>query len=156
MKQIKKNYVTEDGYKDITDELDTRKTKTRKEIAERIKYAKEFGDLSENAAYTEAREAQNENESRIKELEDLVLITEIVKKDKNSNTIQIGSSFTVELNGKDFNYSIVGPQEADPSLFKISHESPLGKTFLDKKKGSTVEFTSPSGTKMIFKIKDIK
>jgi len=156
MRQIKKNYVTEEGYKEIVDELNIRKTQTRQEIAERIKYAKEFGDLSENAAYTEAREAQNENESRIRELEDLVLISEIVKKDKNNDTIQIGSSFIIELNDEEFNYSIVGPQEADPSSYKISHESPLGKAFLKKKKGDVVEFTSPGGTKMTFKIKDIK
>ncbi len=156
MKQIKKNYVTEEGYKEIMEELNNRKTTIRKEVAERIKYAKEFGDLSENAAYTEAREAQTENESRIKELEDLILITEVVKKDKNDTSIQIGSSFTVEIDGKEFNYSIVGPQEADPSEYKISNEAPLGKAFLKKKKGDIVEFTSPSGTTMKFKIKNIK
>ena len=156
MKQIKKNYVTEEGYKDIVDELNNRKTTIRKEIAERIKYAKEFGDLSENAAYSEAKEAQTENESRIKELEDLILVTEVVKKDKNNNTIQIGSSFTVEINGQNFDYSIVGPQEADPSIYKISNEAPLGKAFLNKKRGDIIKFTSPSGAKMEFKIKDIK
>lgn len=156
MKQIKKNYATEEGYKEIVNELNNRKTIIRHEISERIKYAKEFGDLSENAAYTEARESQNENENRIKELEDLVLITEVVKKDKNSISIQVGSSFVVEFNGKDVNYSIVGPQEADPTLFKISLESPLGKCFLGKKKNDKIEFVSPSGTKMNFKIKEIK
>ena len=156
MKQIKKNYVTEEGYKEIAEELNNRKTKIRQEIAERIKYAKEFGDLSENAAYTEAREAQSENESRIQELEDLILISEIVKKDKNNNSIQIGSLFSVEFNGEKFDYLIVGPQEADPASFKISHESPLGRAFLGKKTGSTVEFTSPSGSKMSFKITAIK
>ena len=115
MKQIQKNYVTEAGYNEILEELNERKNITRKEIAERIKYAKDFGDLSENAAYTEARESQNENENRIKELEDLVLISEIVKKDKNDTSIQIGSSFVVDLNGEEFTYAIVGPQEADPS-----------------------------------------
>jgi transcription elongation factor GreA len=156
MQEIKKNYATEEGYKEILNELNERKIKIRKEIADRIKYAKDFGDLSENAAYTEAREAQNENENRIKILEDLVLITEVVKRDKNNNSIQIGSSFKVELNGKEFTYSIVGPEEADPSSFKISHESPLGKYFLGKKKGQNVEFKSPSGTIMKFKIEEIK
>ena len=156
MKQIKKNYVTEEGYKDIVKELNERKIKTRKEIADRIKYAKDFGDLSENAAYTEAREAQNENENKIKELEDLILVSEIVKQDKTNHSIQIGSSFKVELNGKEFTYKLVGPQEADPSDFKISHESPLGKSFIGKKTGSNMEFKSPSGTIMNFKIKEIK
>ena len=155
MKGIQKHYVSEAGYNDIKKDLDYRKNDLRKEIAERIKIAKEFGDLSENAAYTEAREAQNDNEMKIRELEDMILTFEVVKADKSIGKIQIGSKFIAGLNGKDVEYSLVGSTEADPASFKISNESPLGKVFLDKKVGDIVEFVSPSGTVMKFEIKKI-
>lgn len=155
MQGIQKHYVSEDGYNDIKKELDYRKSDLRKEIAERIKVAKEFGDLSENAAYTEAREAQNENEAKIRELEDMILTAEVVKADKGINKIQIGSKFTVELNGKENDYYLVGSSEADPVMFKISNESPLGKVFLGKSAGDEAEFHGPSGNVTKFKIKKI-
>lgn len=155
MQGIKKHYVSQEGYDEIKKELDYRKSDLRKEIADRIKIAKEFGDLSENAAYTEAREAQNDNESKIRELEDMILTVEVVKADKGLNKIQIGSKFTVELNGKENIYYLVGSTEADPTNFKISNESPLGKVFLGKKDGDEVDFKTPSGSVMKFKIKKI-
>ncbi len=155
MQGIQKHYVSAEGYSEIKKELEYRKTDLRKEIAERIKVAKEFGDLSENAAYTEAREAQTENESKIRELEDMVLTLEVVENSNGGDSIKIGTKFITELNGKDVTYSLVGSAEADPTNFKISNESPLGMVFLDKKVGDIVEFKTPSGNTMKFNIKEI-
>jgi len=155
MQGIEKHYVSQEGFDEIQKELDYRKNDLRKEIADRIKIAKDFGDLSENAAYTEAREAQNDNESKIRELEDTILTVEVVKADKGINKIQIGSKFTVELNGKENDYYLVGSTEADPTNFKISNESPLGGVFLGKKAGDEADFKGPSGNIMKFKIKKI-
>lgn len=155
MQGIQKHYVSVEGYNEIKKELDYRKNDLRKEIAERIKVAKEFGDLSENAAYTEAREAQTENESKIRELEDMVLTLEVVENSNGGDSIKIGTKFVAELNGKEVTYSLVGSAEADPSNFKISNESPLGMVFLGKGVGDEVEFKSPSGNVMKFTIKSI-
>ncbi len=155
MQGIQKHYVSQEGYDEIKKDLEYRKIDLRKEISDRIKIAKDFGDLSENAAYTEAREAQNDNEAKIRELEDIILTVEVVKADKGINKIQIGSKFVVELNGKENTYYLVGSTEADPATFKISNESPLGMVFLGKKAGDEAEFKGPSGTIMKFKIKKI-
>lgn len=155
MQGIQKHYVSVEGYNEIKKELEYRKNDLRKEIAARIKVAKEFGDLSENAAYTEAREAQTENESKIIELEDMLLTLEVVENTNGGDSIKIGTKFIAEFNGKDVTYSLVGSAEADPSNFKISNESPLGMVFLGKEVGDEVEFKSPSGNIMKFKIKEI-
>lgn len=155
MQGIAKHYVSQEGYNEILNELNHRKTVVRKEIADRIKVAKDFGDLSENAAYTEARESQNDNETRIRELEDMILTFEVAKPMKGGSKIEIGCKFLVVLNGKELEYSLVGSTEADPATFKISNESPLGKSFLGAKPGEVVEFKSPSGSIMKFEIKKI-
>lgn len=140
--------VTEDGYKDLVNELETRKSKTRKEIAERIKVALKEGDLSENAEYSESKEEQNKNESRIIVLEHTLKHVKIVKhNEKNKDTVQIGSK--VKVKDIEFNeieeYSIVGATEADPVEGKISNLSPLGKELLGKKPGDEINVESPVG-----------
>jgi len=140
--------VTEDGYNELINELETRKSKTRKEISGRIKIALAEGDLSENAEYSESKEEQNKNESRIIVLEHTLKHIKIVKRnEKNKDTIQIGSK--VQIRDIEFdeimNYMIVGATEADPVAGKISNLSPLGIQLLGKKKGEAVDVTSPGG-----------
>jgi len=148
MDNNKEILVTEDGYKELIDEIELRKTKTRKEISERIKGALKEGDLSENCEYQESKEEQNKNESRIIVLEYTLKHVKIVKHNsKNKDTIQIGSK--VKLKDLEFdeelNYSIVGATEADPVAGKISNLSPLGSELLGKKKGTTINVSSPGG-----------
>lgn len=140
--------VTEDGYNELVNELEIRKGKTRREISARIKVALAEGDLSENAEYSESKEEQNKNESRIIVLEYTLKHVKIVKhNEKNKDTIQIGSK--VKIRDIEFDeimdYMIVGATEADPVAGKISNLSPLGTQLLGKKKGENVDVTSPGG-----------
>lgn len=140
--------VTEEGYNDLVEELEERKSKIRKEIAERIKYAMREGDLSENAEYQESKDEQNKNESRIVVLEHKLKHVKIVKHDsKNKDTIQIGSRVSIKDLEFDeiLDYVIVGATEADPVQGKISNLSPLGAELLGKKKGVNIEVSSPGG-----------
>jgi len=136
---------TEEGLKKLNAELDERKMKIRHEIAFAIKEAKEQGDLSENAEYSEAKHHQNENESRIAELEDMLKDSVVATRQKSSSTISIGSKLVVKVNNKDLQFEIVGSNEVDPASGKISNESPLGKEFIGKGKGDTVEVNVPAG-----------
>ncbi len=137
---------TEEGLKKLTVELEERKTKIRQEIAEAIKEAKEQGDLSENAEYSEAKNHQNENESRIAELEGMLKDSVVAAKHKGASTIGMGSKLGVKVHGKEFHFEIVGSNEVDPAAGKISNESPLGQAFLGKGKGDKVEVTTPAAT----------
>ncbi len=147
-------HLTPERLEDLKKELIELKTAKRAGVAERLKRAKELGDLSENAEYMEAREEQNQIETRIVELEDIVK-NAVVIKHAASSKVQIGSSVEVEKDGKKMIFSIVGPNEADPSAGKISNESPLGKAFLEKKAGEIVKVKTPSG-EMSYKILSFK
>lgn len=140
--------VTEEGYQELINELETRKSKTRKEISERIKVALKEGDLSENAEYSESKEEQNKNESRIIVLEHTLKHVRVVKpNEKNKDMVQIGSKVKVmdiEFD-EEVEYMIVGATEADPVVGKISNLSPLGAALLGKKRGDSVEVNSPGG-----------
>lgn len=140
--------VTEEGYKELLDELEYRKIKLRYEISERIKGAMKEGDLSENAEYHESKDEQNKNESRIIVLEYTIKHSRVVKHNaENKDTVQIGSK--VKLKDLEFDeildYSLVGATEADPVAGKISNLSPLGSELLGKKKGMRINVTSPGG-----------
>lgn len=135
---------TTEGLKKLTDELEERKTKIRHEIAHAIKEAKEQGDLSENAEYSEAKHNQNENESRIAELEGMLKDSVIATKHHGKGTVGMGSKLTVRLGAKEFKFEIVGSNEVDPAAGKISNESPLGQAFLGKSKGDKVEVVTPA------------
>lgn len=140
--------VTEEGYQELVNELETRKSKIRKEISERIKVAMAEGDLSENAEYSESKEEQNKNESRIIVLEHTLKHVKIVKHNtENKDTVQIGSKVVVKDIEFDeiMNYMIVGATEADPVAGKISNLSPLGSQLLGKKKGDEIDVSSPGG-----------
>lgn len=136
---------TEKGLKKLHAELDERKIKMRQAIADAIKEAKEQGDLSENAEYSEAKRQQNENETRIAELEGMLKDSVVATKQKSSSFVGIGSRLTVKVSGKEMNFEIVGSNEVDPAVGKISNESPLGKEFIGKQRGDTVEVATPAG-----------
>ena len=141
-----KYYVSEERLAELKTELETLKTKTRLEIADALKRAKEYGDLSENAEYAQAREEQTRVETRIFELEDFVKKAVVIKGTVGGDTVRVGSRVTVKRDGKDATvYAIVGSTEANPQEGKISNESPIGKAFLGKKVGDSVEVTTPGG-----------
>ena len=150
--------LTQEGFNNIEKELEYLRTEKRAEIAERIKVALGFGDLSENSEYDEAKNAQAENEAKIAELENKVRYAKIIdEKDIDTKTVQIGN--TVKLFDEEFEeeveYTIVGSTEVDLSQNRISNESPIGKALLGAKKGSTVEVDAPAG-KIKYKILSIK
>ena len=114
-----------------------------------------MGDLSENAEYTEAKESQAFNEGRIRELEEIIKNAAIISKKPSCDSVEIGCEITVQNKIGKKTFFIVGSQEADPMRGKISNESPLGRTFLGKKKGDEVIVQTPSG-KIHYKILEIK
>ena len=128
--------------------------KKRVEIAIKIKDAKELGDLSENAEYHAAKEEQGFVESRIAQAEGLLKSATMVTPTTSTTKVSIGSKITVFGNDEKAEYEIVGMNEADPSSGKISAESPLGRAFLNAKKGDEIEVTVPAG-KMKFVIREI-
>lgn len=136
---------TEEGLKKLHTELEDRKSRVRQEIAHSIKEAKEQGDLSENAEYTEAKHHQNENETRIAELEALLKESVVAAPHKKSSKVQVGSKLSVKLHGKEMDFEIVGANEVDPANGKISSESPLGREFMGKEKGEVVTVAAPAG-----------
>lgn len=155
---IKKEIIlTQEGYDKLEEELELLKTTKRKEVAERLKVAISFGDLSENAEYDEAKKEQAALEERIMKLENMVRIAVIIDEENvDSDIVTIGS--IVKIYDKDFDeeveYTIVGSAEADPYDFKISNESPVGKALLGRQKGEEVNVTVPDGITKL-KILDI-
>ena len=150
--------LTQEGYDKIEKELEFLRTEKRTEIAERIKVALGFGDLSENSEYDEAKNAQAENEGKIAELENKIRHAKIIdEKEIDTKTVQIGN--TVKLYDVEFEeeveYTIVGSTEVNLAENKISNESPLGAALLGAKKGHTVDVNAPAGI-MKYKILDIK
>ncbi len=143
-----KEVLTQEGYDKIEKELEFLRTEKRTEIAERIKVALGFGDLSENSEYDEAKNAQAENEGKIAELENKIRHAKIIDEAEiDTKTVQIGN--TVKLYDVEFEeeveYTIVGSTEVNLAENKISNESPIGKALLGAKKGSTVEVNAPAG-----------
>jgi transcription elongation factor GreA len=147
--------ITQEGYDKIKKEIEYLSKVKRKEIADRIEKAKELGDLSENAEYSEAKDAQALNEGRIIELNNILKNVDIIEPDKKeSGQAGIGSIVKVLVNGKKKEYTIVNFNESDPLSGKISNESPLGMAFLGKKKGEKVSVKTPKGM-VDYKIIDI-
>ncbi|MCA9332510.1 transcription elongation factor GreA [Candidatus Saccharibacteria bacterium] len=141
----KQFHLTKEGIKELEDELHDL-VGQRPEIAERIKTAREFGDLSENAEYSSARQEQERVESRIAEIEHILQNGEVIKKSGGANAVvQLGS--TVKLkNGTTKEFQVVGTVEADPLHGKISDESPIGQALMGKKVGDAVEIVTPAET----------
>jgi len=139
-------YLTPERLEELKKELEVLKSERRADVSERLRRAKEFGDLSENSEYTEAREEQSAVETRIAELEDMLKHVSLIKKGAGGvETVHIGSTVTVEKDGKETTYMIVGSEESKPEESKISNESPLGAAFLGKKAGDSVGVTTPNG-----------
>lgn len=154
----KQEILTQEGYNKIEEEVEYLKTVKRKEVAERIKVAISFGDLSENAEYDEAKNEQAQVEERIVKLENMLRKAVIIDESQiDSNKVTVGS--TVKVYDTDFEeeveYTIVGSAEADPYNGKISNESPVGSAFIGKQKGDEVEVQVPNGV-VIYKILEIR
>ena len=138
-------YLTKERLEEFKVELDELKNKKRNEVAQRLKQAKEYGDLSENSEYAEARDEQANVETRIFELEDLLKSAVIIEKTEASDVVQVGSAITIKKGDKKSVYTIVGKYEAKPEEGRISDESPLGKAFLKHKVGDKINVTTPGG-----------
>jgi transcription elongation factor GreA len=138
-------YVSKERLAELKSELAFLKTERRLEIAERLRQAKEYGDLSENSEYSEARDEQAQVEQRIFELEELLKKAVLIKKTVATTTVIVGSTVTVKKNGKVIQYEIVGSAEAKPEEGKISNESPLGRSFLGRKTGDSITVATPAG-----------
>ena len=137
--------ISQEGYDKLKNELEHYTNVKRKEIAERIEKAKEMGDLSENAEYQEAKDAQAFNEGKIAELTQMIKHLIVVNGTAEKGKVGMGSKVCVKCNGDEKEYTIVSFNEADPINGKISNESPLGQAFLDKKEGEKVICQTPKG-----------
>jgi len=150
--------LTQDGLRKLEEELEHLKSVKRREVAERIKIAIGYGDISENSEYEDAKNEQAFIEGRIITLEKMLRNARIINNDEvDTETVSIGSIVTLHDMefGDSVEYSIVGTAESDPSQNKISNESPVGKAILGKKKGSLVDVIVPVGI-IQYKIVDIK
>ena len=148
MGDIQEVILTQEGYEKLEEELNYLKTEKRTEIAERIKIARGFGDLSENSEYDEAKSAQAENETKIQELELKLRNAKVIDESEiDTKVVQIGN--LVKLHDEEFDedveYTIVGSTEVNLTENKISNESPIGKALLGREKGETVEVNAPAG-----------
>lgn len=147
--EAKKNLLTREGLKKYEDELHNLKVIKRQEVAQKIKEAREQGDLSENAEYDAAKDEQRDIEARIEELEKILKNVEVVDMDEEHNLDQVGFGLVVKVKDNEFDdemeFKIVGATEANSLKGKISNESPLGKALLGAKKGDVVTVEAPAG-----------
>lgn len=139
----KQFHLTKEGIQELEIELKSL-VKQRGPVAERIKSAREFGDLAENAEYISAREEQDRVEGRIADIENILQSVEVIKKPKGDSKVQLGSKVTLKNNGKTKEFQVVGTVEADPLQGKISDESPIGQALMGKKVGDEVEIKTPA------------
>ncbi|MDX8045887.1 transcription elongation factor GreA [Gracilibacillus sp. S3-1-1] len=148
MPEEKEFYMTEDGLKKLEEELEYLKTERRQEVVERIKIARDFGDLSENSEYDAAKDEQAFVESRIATVENMIRNAVIIKdEDENPDVVSLGRTITfLELpDGEEESYTIVGSAEADPFEGKISNDSPIAKSLLGRSIGEEVVVPTPAG-----------
>lgn len=155
---VKEVILTEEGYAKLKQEIEHLSTEKRREVAERIKHAREFGDISENSEYDDAKNEQAMLEHRIALLEERLAHARVIEAGEVPAGV-VGIGTRVRLKDLDANetieYTIVGSAEANPAQHRLSNESPVGKAILGRKKGETVEVTAPRGT-LKFKIMDVK
>jgi transcription elongation factor GreA len=142
----KETVLTREGFEKLKEEIDELSTVRRREVAERIKEAREFGDISENSEYDDAKNEQAMLEARIAQLEerlrDAIVIDEAGLPD---DVVSLGSRVTLKLPGGEATFQVVGSAESDPDESRLSNESPIGKAILGRKKGETVDVVTPSG-----------
>ncbi len=146
--------LTKEGYKKLEEELKHLEKEKRREVAEKLKSAAAQGDLSENAAYEDAKDEQTAVETRISKLRGMLKNAEVVERDERAEWVQIGSRVKVKMNGKEKVFEITGGTQSDPFEGKISYKSPIGKALLQKPKGAQCKVETPSGVKT-YKILDI-
>jgi transcription elongation factor GreA len=156
---VKEVILTPEGYKKLKQEIEHLSTERRREVAERIRIARQFGDIAENAEYDDAKNDQMLLEHRIARLEEQLRNARVIeKKEISTDVVSVGS--TVRLRDVDakqtVEYYIVGSAEANPSENKLSNESPVGRAIMGHKKGETVEVTTPRGARLKYKILEIK
>ncbi len=149
-----KHYLSAEGKERLEKELHELKTVRRREIADKIDNAKALGDLSENAEYHDAKNQMGFLEGRVREIEEILKDVEILPQGGSGDTVQIGSTIEVEARGNTRTYKIVGVEETDPLDGKISHESPLGSSFIGHSAGDVVAVETPGGI-MNYTIKSI-
>jgi transcription elongation factor GreA len=155
---VKEVILTPEGYEKLKQEIDYLSSDKRREVADRIRVAREFGDIAENSEYDDAKNDQALLEHRIALLEERLLAARVIEKgDVSSDAVSIGSKVRLKdmEQNETIEYHIVGSAEADPAANKLSNESPVGKAIIGHKKGETVEVTAPRGT-LKFKILEIK
>ena len=147
MSDIHDSVVSQEKFDEMVKELEHLKTVRRTEIAENLEYARSLGDLSENAEYQEARDLQAATEERIKKLEELLKYTKIITDGKKKNEVGFGSKVSIKKEGSAdlHEYTIVGSEEVDMRVKKLSHVSPLGAALMGKRKGDTFTFQTPAG-----------
>ncbi len=141
----KQFHLTKEGVDELTKELEAL-ISGRAEIIDRIKTAREFGDLSENAEYASAREDQGKTEARIAEIENILKNVEVIAKPKNASIVELGNTVALKSAKVSKEFTIVGSVEADPMNGRISDESPIGQALLGKKLGDDVEIKTPAET----------
>ena len=140
--------LTPEGKQKLEEELEYLETEKRAEVGERIRIAREFGDISENSEYDDAKNEQGMVEARIAEITHILSEATVVNTPKRSNKVNIGSTVTVEMAGRERVFTIVGGAESDVANGKISNESPVGSALIGHKKGEHVETTGPTGRKI--------
>ena len=155
---MKEVILTAEGYEKLKQEIEYLSTEKRREVAERIRVAREFGDIAENSEYDDAKNDQALLEHRIALLEERMANARVIsKKDVAKDVVSVGSHVKLrDVSAKEtVEYHIVGSAEANPAEHRLSNESPVGKAIIGHKKGETVEVAAPRG-KMKFKILEIK
>lgn len=152
MKQVD-DYITKEKKKELENELNDLKGPKRKEILENLEYAKSLGDLSENAEYHQTREDQGKLEGRIAKIEQILRSSQVVSQ-SGGDIVEVGSKVVVEKDGskEKQTYLVVGSEEADMALGKISNRSPFGVAIFGKKKGDKISFKTPAGGVVNYKI----
>ena len=156
---MKEVILTAEGYKKLKEEIDYLSNDKRREVADRIRIARQFGDIAENSEYDDAKNEQALLEHRIALLEERMSNARVIsKKDVTKDVVSVGSHVKLrDVSGKEtVEYHIVGSAEANPTEHKLSNESPVGRAIIGKKKGETVEVTTPRGKALKYKILDIK
>ncbi|MEX1014683.1 MAG: transcription elongation factor GreA [Candidatus Paceibacterota bacterium] len=138
-------YLSKKRFDALEKELEELKSKGRYEVAEKLKSAKDLGDLSENFEYQEAKKEKDQLEQKINRIESIVRNAEIIKKPSKTDVVTVGSKVTIKRDGKSVTYTIVGSNETDPEQGYISNESPIGTNLLGKRKGDEFEIKTPKG-----------
>ena len=155
---MKEIILTPEGHKKLQEEIELLSTVRRREVAERIRVAREFGDIAENAEYDSAKNDQAHLEARIAMLEERLKNSRVVtKKEIKSGEVSVGTKVRLKdmSSNKTVEYHVVGSAEANPAELKVSNESPVGKAIMGRKKGDVVEVAAPRGA-LKFKIMEVK